>query len=65
MKVTIDRNKCVGAGQCVLAAPEVFAQSDEDGLVVLRVQTPSTELREPVRAAANLCPSLAITVEDD
>lgn len=35
MKVIIDENKCVGAGQCVLAAADVFDQRDEDGIVVL------------------------------
>ena len=30
MKVVIDQDKCVGAGQCVLLAPDVFDQRDED-----------------------------------
>jgi ferredoxin len=32
--VVVDRAVCVGAAQCVLAAPELFEQDDE-GLVVL------------------------------
>lgn len=35
MKVIIDEDKCVGAGQCVLAAAEVFDQREDDGIVVL------------------------------
>jgi ferredoxin len=35
MQITIDEAKCCGAGQCVLVAPEVFDQRDEDGIVVL------------------------------
>lgn len=35
MKITVDEEKCCGAGQCVLIAPEVFDQRDEDGIVVL------------------------------
>ena len=30
MKVTVDQDKCCGAGQCVLLAPQVFGVS-EDG----------------------------------
>ncbi|GAA0915578.1 hypothetical protein GCM10009574_018210 [Streptomyces asiaticus] len=31
MKITVDEEKCCGAGQCVLIAPEVFDQREEDG----------------------------------
>lgn len=37
MKVSIDQDKCVASGQCVIAAAEVFDQRDEDGIVVLPV----------------------------
>ena len=30
MKITVDEAKCCGAGQCVLIAPEVFDQRDEE-----------------------------------
>ncbi len=64
MTIRIDRDKCVGGGQCVLAAPEVFDQRDEDGTVVLLNEHPPTDLYGPVREAALLCPALAITVEE-
>lgn len=32
-RVGAERDRCVGAGQCVLAAPGVFDQDEEDGLV--------------------------------
>jgi ferredoxin len=64
MKVTIDTEKCIASGQCVLAAAEVFDQRDEDGLVVLLNPGPPAGLDGDVRQAAALCPALAITVED-
>ncbi len=64
MKITIDEDKCVGAGQCVMAAAHVFDQRDEDGIVVLLDSTPPDELSAQVEDAAALCPSLAITVEN-
>ena len=64
MKVTIDIDKCIGAGQCVLSAPDVFDQRDEDGLVVLLNPTPSAGQATDVKHAAALCPAQAIIVED-
>jgi ferredoxin len=64
MKVAIDEDKCVAAGQCVAAAMAVFDQRDEDGIVVLLDEFPPGDLADDVRQAAAVCPSLAITVED-
>ncbi|MFF5211465.1 ferredoxin [Streptosporangium sp. NPDC000396] len=61
-RVTVDRARCCGAGQCVLAAPEVFDQSEEDGLVVLLDPNPPEELREAVLKAQAHCPTRTITV---
>ena len=63
MKVTVDQNKCVASGHCVLAAPDVFDQRDEDAIVVLLDPSPPDGLAEDVKQAAALCPALAITVE--
>jgi ferredoxin len=60
-KVTVDAGVCVGAGQCVLAAPEVFDQG-VDGLVVLLERTPPPSLHGAVRAAARQCPSGAVII---
>ncbi|GFE13334.1 ferredoxin [Streptomyces glebosus] len=62
MKVIIDEDKCVGAGQCVLAAAEVFDQRDEDGIVVLLDAAPQDAQRAPVEETAARCPALAIQV---
>ncbi|MGH3623782.1 MAG: ferredoxin [Sciscionella sp.] len=65
MKVTVDRNVCVGAGNCVLTAPEIFDQSEEDGTVVLLDATPGDERRIEIEEAAAACPSGAISVQAD
>ncbi|HEV3358430.1 MAG TPA: ferredoxin [Pseudonocardiaceae bacterium] len=64
MKVLIDQDRCVGSGQCVLAAPTVFDQRDEDGIVVLITDTPSAEAFDGTREAARICPALAIEVDE-
>jgi ferredoxin len=61
LHVTVDHDKCCGAGQCVRVAPEVFDQSDE-GIVKLLDASPPAELHRAVREAAILCPGVAITI---
>ncbi|MBL3808009.1 ferredoxin [Streptomyces diastaticus] len=65
MKITVDEEKCCGAGQCVLIAPEVFDQRDEDGIVVLLDATPPAGRHDGVREAAEVCPAAAIQVTQD
>lgn len=62
MKITVDRERCVGAGQCVLAAPAVFEQK-EDGLVELLRPEPEQDLHEAVTEAELICPSGAIELQ--
>jgi ferredoxin len=64
MKVSVDQDKCCGAGTCVLLAPDVFDQRDSDGLVVLLDEAPAEELHDIVREAASVCPGVAITVDE-
>ncbi|MEU9122438.1 ferredoxin [Streptomyces sp. NPDC048506] len=62
--ISIDRDRCVGAGMCALTAPEVFDQDDEDGLVLLRSAEPSPDRAAAARQAAGLCPARVITVTE-
>ncbi|MFI9486628.1 ferredoxin [Promicromonospora sp. NPDC052451] len=60
MRVTVDEDRCCGAGTCVLVAPDVFDQRDEDGIVVLLDETPGADRHDAVREAASVCPAAAI-----
>jgi ferredoxin len=64
MKVTVDQNICASSGNCVMNAPELFDQRDEDGVVVLLNDHPSAEQAEGARRAAAACPALAIHIEE-
>jgi ferredoxin len=65
MKITIDQSKCVTAGLCVIEAGMVFDQDPETGVVVLLDESPDGENAVAAREAAQMCPALAITVQED
>jgi len=65
MKITIDRQRCIGAGQCVLASDTVFDQDQEDGLVRLLIADVPAQLESEVREAELICPSGAIELAAD
>ncbi|MEU4896605.1 ferredoxin [Streptomyces sp. NPDC044780] len=62
MRVEVDVPKCVGSGQCVMIAPDVFDQREEDGIVVLLNDRPPAELHADVEESAVVCPAAAIRV---
>lgn len=64
MRVSVDADRCCGSGQCVLQAPEVFDQREEDGIVLLLDPRPGPALHAAVREAAVVCPATAITVAE-
>lgn len=63
MKISVDEDKCCGAGTCVMLAPEVFDQRD-DAIVILLDAEPPAQLHATVREAANVCPAAAIKVDE-
>ncbi|MET7640788.1 ferredoxin [Streptomyces sp. NPDC005438] len=65
MRISVDEEKCCGAGQCVMIAPEVFDQRDEDGIVVLLDTEPGAEQAPAVRESAEVCPAAAIHLSEE
>jgi ferredoxin len=64
MKVTVDQDKCISAGQCVSNSSAVFDQRDEDGVVVLLDDHPPPEQADNVRRAVAECPASVISIEE-
>ena len=62
MKVRVDRDLCIGVGNCVAFAPTVFQLDEENKAVVL---DPSSVDDGTLLEAAESCPENAIIVEDD
>jgi len=63
VKIEIQRDACVGAGQCALVAGDVFDQ-DDDGIVLLMEPVPPAHAEAAVRRAASLCPARAIHIDE-
>ena len=61
-KVHVDMNLCQSHGECTYVAPEIFELGDDDVLRWKEEVDPS--LREKAQEAADVCPMLAIRVED-
>ena len=64
MRVSVDTDRCCGSGNCVLIAPDVFDQTEDEGIVVLREPEPVDGLQASVREAARVCPTEAIRFSD-
>jgi ferredoxin len=64
MRITVDRERCVGSGNCAYFAERVFDQA-ADGRVSLAVPEPGEELRPAARNAAANCPVAAIRIDED
>ncbi|MDQ2844837.1 MAG: ferredoxin [Actinomycetota bacterium] len=63
MQIKVDVDRCVGGGQCVLSAPDLFDQDDDDGTVILLGQ-PDSGQHDEARLAARLCPATAIDIKE-
>ncbi|MFB7591297.1 ferredoxin [Streptomyces sp. NPDC056169] len=62
MRISIDGDVCIGAGQCALTSPDFFTQDDDGfGTVVPGQEGGGGPL---VREAARACPVRAISVEE-
>lgn len=62
LEIEIDRDVCMGSGNCLYEAPGAFGLDDDSIAVVL---DPAGAPEEQVLAAARKCPTRAITVTRD
>lgn len=62
MKVKVDRDLCIGVGNCIAFAPTVFALDEENKAIVL---DPSSVDGDTLLEAAESCPENAIIIEDN
>lgn len=63
MKVTVDKDRCVGHGICEMKAADVFAVGDDGISQVLFDEIPEDH-HETVAQAVASCPSQALRITD-
>ncbi|MEV5970493.1 ferredoxin [Streptomyces sp. NPDC051921] len=63
MRISIDADVCIGAGQCALVSPGVFTQ-DDDGFSTLVPGHEDGTGSPLVREAARACPVQAIMLQE-
>jgi ferredoxin len=61
-EVVIDRDRCIGSGNCAYWLPSVFGVDDEGYALVVDLAGAS---QDDIVAAAEHCPTRAISVERD
>ncbi len=62
MKVSVDKQACIGCGACEAVCPQVFRLGDDGLSQVLTPEVP-LDLIDQVRDAADACPVSAIHIE--
>jgi ferredoxin len=61
LRITVDHDVCMGNGQCVFLAPEVFRHNESRQSEVI---DPAGAPEETILQAAGYCPTGAISVAD-
>lgn len=61
MKVTVDKDKCIGCGTCVALAPKSFKLGDDGKSVVLE---PVGDDEATLKNAVESCPTFAISWQE-
>jgi len=62
LKIKVDRDLCIGVGNCVVIAPTVFKLDEENRAIVL---DPFSVDDGALLEVAESCPENAIIIEDD
>ena len=62
MKINIDRTKCEGYAKCIQAAPKVFKL---DAKMIAEPIDPHGDADERILLAAKICPTKAISLEEE
>lgn len=64
MKIELDLDSCLGYGNCVVEAPDLFDLDEDRNIAVVLVERPSDEQVEDARRAVQACPAAALRLVD-
>ena len=63
MKVTVDRDTCIGCGVCVAMCPDLF-KLDDESIAIVKTNTVPPNLETEARETAESCAVDAIYIEE-
>ncbi|GAA5086118.1 ferredoxin [Nocardia iowensis] len=63
MRISADRERCIGSGMCALVAPDLFDQDENDGRVRLLAPKLHSGL-SAAREAVDACPAMALEIDE-
>ena len=66
MKIKVDKDKCYMSGECYYNHPELFKMGDDGFPVILvdEIGEADVEIRKHALEAIEVCPAVAISMED-
>ncbi len=64
VKVSVNREKCIGCGLCISLVPDVFEMDEEGKSKVKMEEINDEDLLKEVRRAAESCPVGAIEIKE-
>lgn len=62
MRLRVDRDKCIKAGECYYNHPKLF-KVDKEGFPTVLQEDVEGELADEAQAAVDVCPAQAIILE--
>lgn len=62
LEIKIDRERCIGSGECLMSAPEIFDMGDDDAAILVSDGPPWRASDDLLREIASHCPSHAISL---
>ena len=64
MRVSVDRDRCIGSGMCTTIAPALF-DMDDDGVLIVVKDTPAPHEQRSLLDAIACCPVDALSAADN
>ena len=61
--IKIQKDRCIGSGQCAIHSPDFFSQSEEDGIVELIKTEADMNFFDELTNVEELCPARVIEIE--
>ena len=64
MRIELELDSCLGYGNCVIEAPDMFDFDEDLNVAVLLVDEPSADQLEVAQRAVQACPAAALRLVD-